>query len=352
MSYKHEEYYSLYTIPTMTVKIHTDQSLTDTILNARALPSFTSQYIVYNFLDRPVMIGTGDGMRYMLESQIPPNGYIGKNLYIVKRSLFNELKATYTTDSSIDSNNPDTQLLLSLFQNRHLPNNRPYTLEEKYAGLNRKAEIIYELTPDDLRRYPLVFLRNIDMVVGINPRDFERQWIHPNTKRGNNMIEIFRKLRDSDPASDCVLSVLIVNNGKIRVPRYFFAAGAIFQAPEIRDPSLMDGIYIGHNNLVAGDFTESQQDYEIRHYSFGDTNCPCRFYYTYKEATELGTPESLMKQKQLKQEEELLRLKHESSVKQLDQKDRIEWIKYAMAVAPVALAAIGSMFQYLLKQKT
>lgn len=351
MSYKDGEYYSQYTVPSNTVKIHTDQSLIDTILNARALPNFTSQYIVYNFLDRPVLIGTGDGMRYMLESQIPPNGHIGKNLYIVKRALFNELKATYGTDSSIDSNNPDTQLLLSLFQNRHLPNNRPYTLEEKFSGLNRKAEIIYEITADDLRRYPLVFLRNIDMVVGINPRDFERQWIHPNTNRGNNMIEKFKKLIDSDPANDFVLSVLIVNNGKIHVPRYFFAAGTIFQASEVRDPSLMDGIYIGYNNLVADDFTESQQDYEIRYYSFGDTNCPCRFYYTYKDAMELGTPEALMKQKQLKQEEELLRLKHESSVKQLDQKDRIEWIKYAMAVAPVALAAIGSMFQYLLKQK-
>lgn len=352
MSYKHEEYYSLYTIPTMTVKIHTDQSLTDTILNARALPSFTSQYIVYNFLDRPVMIGTGDGMRYILESQIPPNGYIGKNLYIVKRSLFNELKATYTTDSTIDSNNPDTELLLSLFQNKHLPNNRPYTLESIYAGLNRKAEIIYELTPDDLRRYPLVFLRNIDMVISINPRDFGREWIHPNTNRGNNMIEKFKKLVDSDPANDFVLSVRIVNNGRIRVPRYVYAAGTIFQVPEVRDPSRMDGIYIGYNNHVAGDFTESRLDNEERFYTFGDTNCPCRFYYTYKEATELGTPEALMKQKQLKQEEELLRLKHESSVKQLDQKDRIEWIKYAMAVAPVALAAIGSMFQYLLKQKT
>ena len=92
-------------------------------------------------------------MRYILESQIPPNGYIGKNLYIVKRALFNELKTTYTTDPSIDSNNPDTELLLSLFQNKHLPNNRPYTLESIYSGLNRKAEIIYELTPDDLRRY-------------------------------------------------------------------------------------------------------------------------------------------------------------------------------------------------------
>lgn len=352
MSYKDGEYYSQYTVPSNTVKIHTDQSLIDTILNARAIPSFTSQYIVYNFLDRPVLIGTGDGMRYMLESQIPPNGNIGKNLYIVKRALFNELKTRYGTESSMDSNNPDTQLLLSLFQNRHLPNNRPYTLEEKFCGLNRKAEIIYEITADDLRRYPLVFLRNIDMVVGINPRDFERQWIHPNTNRGNNMIEKFKKLIDSDPANDFVLSMLIVNNGKIRVPRYAFAAGAIFQVPEIRDPSLIDGIYIGYNNLVADDFTESQQDYEIRYYSFGDPNCPCRFYHTYKEAMELGTPEAIMKQKQLKREEELLRLKHESSVKQLDQKDRIEWIKYAMAVAPVALAAIGSMFQYLLKQKT
>lgn len=352
MSYKDGEYYSLYTIQTTTVKIHTDQSLIDTILNARALPSFTSQYIVYNFLDRPVLIGTGDGMRYMLESQIPPNGHIGKNLYIVKRALFNELKAVYGTDSSMDSNNPDTQLLLSLFQNRHLPNNRPYTLEEKFSGLNRKAEIIYEITADDLRRYPLVFLRNIDMVVGINPRDFERQWIHPNTNRGNNMIEQFKKQIDSDPAYDFILSMRIVNNGKIRVPRFVYAAGSVFQVPEVRDPSRMDGIYICHNNFVAGDFTESQQNNEEHFYTFGDTSCPFRFYYTYKEATENGTPEALMKQKQLKQEEELLRLKHESSVKQLDQKDRIEWIKYAMAVAPVALAAIGSMFQYLLKQKT
>lgn len=351
MSYKDEGYYSLYTVPSNTVSIHQDQSLIETLLNARALPNFTSQYIVYNFLDRHVMIGTGDGMRYILESQIPPNGNVGKNLYVVKRSLFNELKTHYTTDPTIDSNNPDTQLLLSLFQNKHLPNNRPYTLESIYAGLNRKAEIIYEITAEDLRQHPLIFLRNIDMVVSINPRDFGREWVHPNTKRGNNMIEKFKTLVDADPANDFVLSMLIVNNGKIRVPRYAFAAGAIFQVPEIRDPSKMDGIYIGYNNLVAGDFTESQQSHDVRYYSFGDTNCPCRFYYTYKEAMELGTPEALMKQKQLKQEEELLRLKHESSVKQLDQKDRIEWIKYAMAVAPVALAAIGSMFQYLLKQK-
>lgn len=351
MSYNNEEYYSLYTIYTTTVQIHNDQSLIDTIINARTLPNFTSQYIVYNFMDRNVMIGTGDGMRYILESQIPPNGHVGKNLYIVKRALFNELKADCKTDASMDSNNPDTMLLMTLFQNKHLPNNRPYTIEEIYRGLNRKAEIIYEITPDDLRRHPLVFLRNIDMVVGINPRDFERKWVHPNTNRGNNMLETLKKQIDADPAYDFVLSMRIVNNRKIRVPRYTYAAGAVFQVPEVRDPSRMDGIYICHNNFVAGDFTESRQDNDEQFYAFGDTKCPCRFYYTYQEAIEMGTPEAIMKQKQLKREEELLRLKHESSVKQLDQKDRIEWIKYAMAVAPVALAAIGSMFQYLLKQK-
>lgn len=349
MSYINEEYYSQFTIFTTNVSIHRDR-IDDIIKETKVGASFSSQYEVYNFMSKPVVIATGDGLRYLIQPQVPSNGF-GHNLYVIKKTAYNGMKAEPFTDGTADAGNPDTAEIINQYKDENPFDCGGLNLMHKYTGLNRRAQVIYEITPADLKGAPLVYLRNIDMVVSVNQRDFNKQWFHPNSYRAQfARTEHFNQL-DIDPDMKFSLTIEIVNNSRIKLPRYINMAGCVYQVPERQDLNRNDGIYISYNNLVAGEFIPSVQENEINFYRFGDDKCPCKFYHSVKEAKECGTPEAIMKQEQAKREEELLKLKHETSMKQLDQKDRVEWTKYAVAITPIVIAAIGAMFQYMLKQK-
>ena len=339
------ENYSHITVPSQEVKVFGIEKLSKYFEEFKRAPQLKFELDIINYLPREVLISTRDGMRYVIKPRAIGFQNIQPGLYFVKRAQVDDQHVRYFTDVSGDDGNPDNQQIRSDFETGTDHQKSPGgNITHFFDSQKRRSEIVYQIDERDLRQHPRVYLRNLDITVCYNLREFQDSWITPGTRRADNLQTKVLNFINEDEENRLSFFIEIINNGRQKVPNYVNLGGFVYRVPVKQDLRRRDGIYISGNNAMHEDFSSPNYDPEVRYYEFGDNRCPCRFWHTVKDALELGKPEAL-------REAELNDAKQKASMTQLKQKEQIEWLKYATYITPIVIGALAAMFQYLNKEK-
>lgn len=341
-----ELYYNEFTVSSRTAEVYGPENLAVLLSEVKQFAQLNFDYDILNYTGQRICIGTSDGIVYWID----PLGYtrnIQPGIYIVRRTRADKNSVEWSMQNDKgDLGNPDAAEVLRQYATGTDYQKAPGgDLNYRLRNMNVRSEVLYQITISDLRSYGAVFVRNLNLVVGTSKSSLRHpKWRHPNSQQGQMTAGEIRMTYGENYEDSLGFKIQIVNNSKARVPNYVNLGGFVSVVPIISDMHRNDGIYIVRNNCATNNFSVYDEDFEAEFYTFGDPNCPIKFWFTMKDAETLGNAEAILK-------ENLEKAKHERAMEQLKQKEQTDWMKYAQTIVPIMLATVSGIFAYLNKSK-
>lgn len=322
-----------------------------TVTSANVLPSSEApekdrkvtdlkfSYVPENYTDRPIVIGTRNGLLYKLMPSTR-RGSIQPGMYIKMMVEVNRASVEF-----------DAQNQLNIPQNNEQAALKDSRDRQPHTGTNNRLAVdcIFMISAEDIiGSGGVIYCPEVDMIFSI--LDVSNTILHPFSQKG---LEYYEMLA-SDNLTDLKLAgvgIRLVDNEGVLKFKYLNFAGRVIRVPAHIDPTRPNGLYISINGA-----TKSNENLTHPHYTefipLADFDKHDKFIFdTYGDAKSLG---DMFKQreKEFKEREHALR-ERDLELTELRNQHAVEKIRIEEEIAKAKHTQTMELLeqQRLLKEK-
>lgn len=306
---------------------------------------------VFNNSDRPIVVGFGDGTKYISSPRF--SQALRQGVYILKRYIYSPSCTTISPPPKSGFELEDKlhdKLILLLKTESAVPGFNPY-------NTSRIVEETYYFDNNALDDLTVNYFGNLNIVIST---DLSATWHHPLTPSGisSYMMRGIQAVNRRDMFS---LNIqIVVPQPNLTFDRFINLYVTIYKIPVIYDPLKEPGVYILDNQQCT-DILKETKPWMAR-YDLAELNKPRKgkdasklpmpIYATHQEALINGNQEAILeqefKERVAQLERERLELKHKLEIKQMERKETNEVIKWI----PTLISGLLSLATFFLKPAT